>query len=118
MPPSERSIGSTVSQAPADHYSPAQKTLHWLVAILIIVNVPVGISMANIMAEGQPLTNAFYELHKSIGLTIFGLALVRIAVRWRRGAPPLVPGLPAWQRVAARTSHYAMYVLIVAVPVA
>ena len=99
-----------------DHYSPAQKALHWTTALLIAVMVPVGISMADILEPGAPLTNTLYELHKSLGLTIFGLALVRIALRWRRGAPPLVPGLPAWQRAAARGSHWALYVLIVLVP--
>lgn len=98
------------------HYSPAQKALHWIIAVLIIgFMVPAGISMANFLGEGA-LTNTIYELHKSFGLTIFGLALARIAVRWMRGAPPLVPGLPGWQRAAAYGSHYAMYILIVLVP--
>jgi cytochrome b561 len=102
--------------AQPESYSTAQKILHWTIAVLIAVLVPVGLLMANVLEEGTPLTNTLYEVHKSIGLTVFGLALVRIAVRWRRGAPPLVPGLPAWQRVAARTSHYSLYVLIVLVP--
>ena len=106
-----------VTGRPGDHYSPAQKALHWTIALLIAVMVPVGISMANFMEPGTALTNAFYESHKSIGLVVFGLALARIAVRWRRGAPPLVPGLPSWQRAAARGSHLALYILIVLVPI-
>lgn len=96
-------------------YSPAQKTLHWLTVALVAVLVPVGISMANIMADGAP-KNTAYELHKSFGLIVFGLALARLTLRLLRGAPPLVPGLPAWQRAAARGSHYALYGLIVLVP--
>jgi cytochrome b561 len=103
-----------MSQAP-DNYSPAQRALHWATALLIVIMVPIGISIANLLKPG-PVTDALYEVHKSLGLTTFTLALVRIAVRWRRGAPPLVPGLPAWQRAAAHGSHYALYVLIVLVP--
>jgi cytochrome b561 len=98
-----------------DAYLPIQKALHWLMAALIFVLVPVGISIANILKPG-PVTNALYEVHKSLGLTVFGLALIRIAVRWRNGAPPLVPGLPAWQRTAAIVSHYGLYLLVVLVP--
>jgi cytochrome b561 len=101
----------------SDHFTSGQKTLHWLIALLIVIQVPVGISMVNIMREGAPLTNAFYELHKSFGLTIFALALARVVLRWRHGAPPLVPGIPGWQRIAAYTSHYTLYVLIVLVPI-
>jgi cytochrome b561 len=100
-----------------DRYSSAQKALHWTIAVLIVVMVPVGISMAEILGDG-PVKNTFYEVHKSFGIVIFSLALIRIGVRLRRGAPPLVPGLPAWQRAAAYGSHYAMYILIILVPLA
>lgn len=100
-----------------DGYSPTQRLLHWTIAILIFVTVPIGISIANLLKPG-PVTDFFYEVHKSLGLTIFTLAIIRIAVRWRRGAPPLVEGLPRWQRTAAYVSHYALYLLIVLVPIA
>ncbi len=98
-------------------YSTGQKVLHWTIAALIVVQVIIGILIALVLKPG-PVTGVLYEVHKSFGLSILALALVRIAVRWRRGAPPLVEGLPAWQRVAARTSHYALYILIVIVPIA
>jgi cytochrome b561 len=99
----------------SDSYSPAQKAMHWLIALLIAVTVPIGIAIANLLEPG-PITDTLYEVHKSIGVTVFSLALLRIVLRWRRGAPPLVPGLPAWQRAAAYSSHYALYILIVLVP--
>jgi len=98
-------------------YSGAQQALHWTIAVIVFVMVPVGISMANILPDG-PVKNTFYELHKSFGIIVFALALIRICVRLWRGAPPLVPGLPEWQRAAAHISHYGLYVLIVAVPLA
>jgi cytochrome b561 len=97
-------------------YAAVQKWLHWGMAVLIVIMVAVGLTMTRI-GEG-PVTNFLYELHKSVGLTLLALALTRIAVRLARGAPPLEPGVPRWQRIAAYTTHYALYVLIVAVPIA
>jgi cytochrome b561 len=105
----------TNSRAPS-HYSPAQKWLHWSMALLILVMVTVGVTMVN-LADG-PLKNRLYELHKSVGLIVITLAVIRIAVRVRRGAPSIEPGVPEWQRFAARVSHYALYMLIVLVPLA
>ena len=105
-----------MSAAPVG-YSAAQKALHWTIAVIVFVMVPVGISMANIMPDG-PVKNSFYEMHKSFGIIVFALALIRICLRLWRGAPPLVAGMPEWQRAAAHISHYALYVLIVAVPLA
>jgi cytochrome b561 len=96
-------------------YSSAQKVLHWTMAVLIVVMVTVGLTMTN-MGDG-PVKNFLYELHKSTGLVVLTLALIRIAVRRTRSAPPLEP-MPEWQRKAAYASHYSMYVLIVLVPLA
>jgi len=103
-----------MSEPASDHYSPPQKWLHWLTAFFVVSLVTAGLIMTEI-GDGQP-KNILYELHKSLGLTVLGLTLVRIVVRVRRGAPPFVPGLPRWQRVAAHASHYALYLLIVLVP--
>ena len=97
-------------------YSPAQKWLHWSMALLILSMAAIGLTMTN-LGDGA-LKDRLYELHKSIGIILLALALVRIAVRRRRGAPPLEPGVPAWQRLAAHASHYALYALIVLVPLA
>jgi cytochrome b561 len=98
---------------PPSRYSGLQKTLHWTMAALIVTQVAIGIAMTNI-GEG-PLTNNLYELHKSIGITVLALALVRVALRAKRGAPPFEP-MPDWQRRAANASHAALYVLFVATP--
>ena len=103
-----------MSDAPSS-YLPVQKWLHWLIAaIILLVMVPVGLTMTR-LGEG-PTTNTLYELHKSFGIMVFSLAVIRTAIRLSRGAPPLEPGIPAWQRRAAHASHYAMYVLIFLVP--
>lgn len=101
---------------PPNRYASTQKWLHWSMALLVLLMVVIGLTMTS-LGDGA-LKNGLYELHKSIGLTLLALALIRIAVRWRRGAPPLEPGLPTWQRRAAHLSHAALYGLIVLVPLA
>lgn len=103
-----------MADAPAK-FSPSQKWLHWLTAaIVILVMVPAGLTMTRI-GEGA-LTNTLYEVHKSFGMIVFGLAVVRAAIRLTRGAPPVEPDVPSWQRFAAYVSHYALYMLIFLVP--
>jgi cytochrome b561 len=103
-----------MAQAPLA-YRPIQKWLHWsMAAIIVLVMIPAGLTMTR-LGEGEA-TNTLYELHKSFGLIVFGLAVVRTAIRLSRGAPPLEPNVPVWQRFAAYTSHYALYMLIFLVP--
>jgi cytochrome b561 len=96
-------------------YAPIQKWLHWsMAAIILLIMIPAGLTMTR-LGEGAT-TSALYELHKSFGLIVIGLAVIRAAVRLARGAPPVEPDVPSWQRFAAYVSHYALYMLIFLVP--
>jgi cytochrome b561 len=97
-------------------YSAAQKWLHWGMGLLVVTLAAVGLTMTR-LGEGR-VTGALYELHKSMGLIVLGLVVVRMAVRLARGVPPPEPGVPAWQRRAARASHCGLYGLLVLVPLA
>lgn len=97
-------------------YAGVQKFLHWLMAILVVVMVGVGLALPRI--GPGPVTNFLYEVHKSNGMLVLALVLVRLLVRWRFGAPPLVPDMPGWQRWAAGTSHVLLYALLILVPIA
>ena len=105
-----------MTSRPPLRFSAAQKWLHWGMALLIVILVSVGLTMTR-LGEGQ-ITNALYELHKSVGLIVLALALVRIGVRASHGVPPPEPDVPRWQRLAARASHYALYALVLLVPLA
>ncbi len=96
-------------------YSTLQIAIHWLTAIIILGMIPVGLAMTRI--GPGPTTNLLYELHKSFGLIIIGIAVIRIGVRLAMGAPPVVTTIPPWQRIAARGTHLALYALIVLVPI-
>jgi cytochrome b561 len=95
-------------------YSGLQIAIHWLTALLILSLFPMGLVMTRI--GPGPTTNLLYELHKSFGLLVLGLALLRVAIRLVRGAPPVVDTIPRWQKAAAHASHLALYLLIILVP--
>jgi cytochrome b561 len=56
--------------------------------------------------------------HRTIGILVLVLIVIRLINRLLRGAPPLPDGLPGWQRIAARGSHVLLYILMFAIPLA
>ena len=99
---------------PATGYTLPAKVFHWLTALAVLLAVPMGIAMTRI--DGGPLQNQLFDLHRSFGATILALTGVRLLWRLFHPAPPPVAGLPSWQGVAARAIHYALYLLLFAVP--
>lgn len=96
-------------------YGYVAQTLHWTIVGLLIVQV----TLAKI-AEGLPLgleKLAVLARHKSFGITILGLAVVRLAWRFFNRPPPLPP-MPGWQAALARLNHWALYALLFATPIA
>jgi cytochrome b561 len=94
----------------------AQRRLHWWMAALIVVTFPLGFLMAGLPTSLLLLKFLLYQLHKSLGITVIILAVIRLAVRIRLGRPPW-PAMPAWQRHAAFWAHAGLYGLLLAVPV-
>ena len=90
--------------------------LHWTIAALVLlVQVPAGLTME---AVGRgPLQDLLYNVHKTNGLVIFTLAVIRLAWRWSHPVPALPADLPDWQRIAARTSHTLLYLLLFLMPI-
>ena len=98
----------------ADSWGAVARGLHWLIAALILAQFVIGS-----IAEEMELTPAKLDLfvwHKSIGITVLLLAVLRLM--WRMGNPPPLPpaGTPEWERRLAGLAHWAIYVLIFAVP--
>jgi cytochrome b561 len=68
--------------------------------------------VSTVMPKYLPLVS----IHKSLGIAILVLALIRLVVRLRYGAPPLPADLPEPMRLAAHLSHYALYILMIGMP--
>jgi cytochrome b561 len=97
---------------PARYTRPAI-VLHWLIALGIVVNVLLMWVVDSLPDTAQRPT---VDLHKSIGITVLGLALMRLLWRATHRPPPLPPGTEPWERKAAHTAHILLYVLIFALP--
>ncbi|WP_454631509.1 cytochrome b [Bradyrhizobium cenepequi] len=95
------------------HFSPLQRLLHWLMAICILAMLFIGVGMVStIMPKYVPLVS----IHKTLGTVILVLALIRLVTRFYYGAPPLPADLPEPMKLAAELSHYALYALMIGMP--
>jgi cytochrome b561 len=94
-------------------FNPLQRTLHWVMAVCILAMLFIGVGMASTVA---PKYLTLVNIHKPLGIAILILALIRLAVRLRYGAPPLPLDLPEPMKLAAYLSHYALYALMIAMP--
>jgi cytochrome b561 len=101
--------------AAAAGYTPVARVLHWVVAVLVLLMVPLGIVIAN--EWGGPAQEFLYNLHKSIGVTLIPIVIVRLLYRLNHPPPPLPSDLPAIQEFAAYATHWALYVLILIQPI-
>lgn len=90
--------------------------LHWLVAILIVVNVALAWSLDS-FDHDSPIHDRILTVHKSIGVTILLLAIARLAWRWMHPAPPLPASIPRWRRIAARIDQALLYAILFVMPV-
>ena len=119
-------------------YSKTAKILHWLIAIGIFGMFALGWFMSdlpkeapkqiaydlfnlgvytwNLTEEISPRT-FYFNLHKSIGVTIFALILIRILWRITHRPPALLSSYKAWERKLASGAHHLLYLLMVALPI-
>jgi cytochrome b561 len=94
-------------------YTRTAMALHWIIAVLILCNVALGLS-----ADWLPddWVRPVIDTHKSIGITVLGLALLRILWRIRHQPPALPLSFPRWERGAAHLAHILLYVLMIGLP--
>ena len=98
----------------ASHYTRTAVGLHWLVAGLIFTGLFMGWTMTEM--EVSPRKLQVYNWHKWVGVTVLGLAILRLVWRLTHRAPPLAATTPRWQRVAAHAGHALLYVLMLVMP--
>ncbi len=98
-------------------YHPVAAILHWTIAALIIGQIIGGLYMHG-LPNSSPVKFDLYQLHKSFGLTVLFLSLVRLGWRLTHKTPSLPPSVPAWQKLAARATHWAFYALMILTPLA
>lgn len=103
------------ASAVQERYSNVAITLHWLIALGIIANICLGLYFAD-LPRSDPSKFLLVQTHKSIGLTVLVLSLVRVGWRLMHPVPPLPASMGPGLRFLARATHFLLYVLIVAIP--
>jgi cytochrome b561 len=98
-------------------YTRVAIALHWLIAALVVAQIAFGWYLQSVPRK-TPDRTIYVNFHKSTGLTIGLLILVRLAWRLTHKAPPLPDSVPAWQRRAAGASHFALYACMLIMPTA
>jgi cytochrome b561 len=98
------------------------RALHWLMALMIAVQVPLGFLMVDaydawLAGTGDTaLVMALSRAHNTNGFLILILVVLRLSWRFRNPTPALPSGLAVWQRFTARTTHVVLYGLLIVFP--
>ena len=98
-------------------YTLVARFLHWLIAALIICQYVIA-ELAESAEDADQLLQqlALLANHKSIGMTVFFLAFLRLGWRLTHRAPALPVTMPGWQKVVSATTHWLIYALIFLIP--
>ncbi len=112
-------MASTSDPALSDHdagrrYTRVAMLLHWLLAACFAFQLGLGWRMD---APRGPQSFAVFQLHKSLGITILALTLIRLVWRLTHPAPPLPATLKRHERVMAHAVHWAFYLMLIGMPV-
>ena len=90
------------------------KLFHWTIVLLILAQGVIGLVMVEL--PKKPNIIPIYTFHKSLGLTVLALALLRLIWRLFDTRPAEPSAMPRWQVLGARFGHLLLYVLLFAVP--
>jgi cytochrome b561 len=98
----------------AESYNTVSKWFHWITVGLIAVALPMGFVIKHVKdSDKMP----FYAIHESAGLTIFLVALARLAWRLTHKPPPLPDSVPLAMRRAASVNHWLLYAALITQPI-
>lgn len=115
-PPTGRVPTGRVPSGPAgQRYRGAARLLHWLTAAVVLLTMPVGFVLLELPAG--VLQDTLFDLHRSVGILVLVLVVLRIGYRLKNPPPPLPDDLAAWQHMTARWAHRLLYTLLIAMPI-
>ena len=97
----------------SNRYTRTAIVLHWAIALLIIASV---VMIWTVDSLPDDWVRPVVDTHKSIGITVLGLAAMRLLWRFAHRPPPLPSSYSRWERVGAHAAHGLFYVLIFALP--
>jgi len=90
------------------------KSFHWVVALMMVGLLAVGFYMSGL--EGSPFKFGLYRWHKSFGIVVLGLAVLRLGWRFYQGVPEGVATHKRWETLLSKMTHVVLYLGIFAMP--
>lgn len=91
--------------------------LHWIM-FLLLVAVFACIELRELFPKGSDPRNLLKTWHFTLGLSVLALLVIRIVLRLLYPTPPITPAIPAWQQKLAKLMHVALYLFMLAMPIA
>lgn len=97
-----------------EEYGSVARYFHWLIFTLIAFMVAIGYTMTSL--DDSPLKLRLIGAHKSLGICVLAVVVLRLLWKMVNIAPPLPAELPKWEKLAARAGHFVLYLLVLAMP--
>lgn len=101
---------------PSARYTRTAVWFHWLLGIALLGQIAFGFLLDEIAPRATPERSGVVNLHKSIGIVLGLLIVLRIVWRLSHASPPWPAVMGEMERRAARTVHVALYVCMVVMP--
>ena len=89
--------------------------MHWLM-VLVFIGIYIAVNLIDVFPKGSDSRQWAKTIHFSLGLLVFGLFWLRVALRLLGNTPAIVPAPPAWQEKLAKLGHLALYAIMVLMP--
>lgn len=96
-----------------NRYGWLSKTLHWVMALMILALLTVGFTMGGV---AEPFKWTLYGVHKAVGLTALVLVALRLLWRLKNAVPALPSDTPTWQRLASNANVMLLYTFMFVMP--
>lgn len=100
----------------SERYSRVAIALHWLIGLCIIAELTLGLWMVELPKDPPGIRAYYFNLHKSIGITLIALIAFRVFWRATHRPPELPASMSAWQLKLSKAAHHLLYLLMVLVP--
>ena len=97
------------------NFGSSRKTFHWGIAFFLLLQIPLAWYMVD-LPDGPDKIET-YNLHKSFGITLFSLAVLRLVWTILSKRPRLPADTPMWEKVLAKISQAILYILVILMPV-
>lgn len=102
-------MGTAFYAGGTTRYTRVAVALHWTIAVLIVANLTIGLLHDSVLPGAIPL-------HKSIGMLVLALSVVRLGWRLTHRPPPLPATVKRWEKGLAHAVHWLLYALMILMP--